>query len=69
MEKVGYVKKEIHKDDARVSLVLLAPGGKRRLEEAMERMQFLVEEKFIPLNSKKMEELTVVLDEVSRILR
>lgn len=69
MEKVGYVKKETNKDDARVSLVLLAPGGKRRLEEAMERMQFLMEEKFTSLGIKKMKELTGLLDETGQILR
>lgn len=69
MEKVGYVKKEMNKEDARVSLVLLAPGGKCRLEEAKERMQFLIEEKFTPLDLKKMQELTVLLDETGQTLR
>lgn len=69
MEKVGYVKKEINKEDARVSLVLLAAGGRRRLEEASERMQFLMEEKFTTSNLKKMQELTTLLDEAGQTLR
>jgi DNA-binding MarR family transcriptional regulator len=54
MEKVGYIKKETNKDDARVSFVLLAPGGKRRLEESLERAEFLMEEKFSSQAIKKM---------------
>lgn len=44
MEKVGLVTKEVNEHDARVSLVALAPGGKRRLEETLERAELLSNE-------------------------
>jgi DNA-binding MarR family transcriptional regulator len=44
MEKVGLVKREATKDDARVSFVALAPGGKRKLAEGMERAEQLAED-------------------------
>lgn len=44
MEKIGLVAKEVNEHDARVSLVLLAPGGKRKLEEALERAELLSQE-------------------------
>ena len=44
MEKVGYISKEVNPKDARVSIVQLAPGGKRRLEESLERAEYLTEE-------------------------
>jgi DNA-binding MarR family transcriptional regulator len=36
MEKVGYIRREAEAQDARVSYVVLAPGGKRYLGEALE---------------------------------
>jgi DNA-binding MarR family transcriptional regulator len=36
MEKIGLVKREANAHDARVSFVALAPGGKRKLKEAVE---------------------------------
>lgn len=44
MEKIGLVKREANKDDARSSLVMIAPGGRRKLEEGMERAEILAEE-------------------------
>ncbi len=44
MEKVGLVKKEANTEDARVSFVMLAPGGKRKLSEGMERAEVLAED-------------------------
>lgn len=37
MEKIGLVTKEANSQDARVSYVVIAPGGKAKLQEAMER--------------------------------
>ncbi len=39
MEKIGLVNKESNPNDARVSLVILAPGWKMKLDEAMERIE------------------------------
>lgn len=47
MEKIGLVKREASNTDARVSYVKLAPGGKRILEETLDRADMLSEE-FLP---------------------
>lgn len=64
MEKVGYVKREYAKEDARVSYVALAPGGKRRLAEGLERAEEFMEELISPDKSKKLENLSEVLAEI-----
>lgn len=43
MEKIGLVKREANAQDARVSLVALAPGGRRMLQESMENAEALAE--------------------------
>ncbi len=52
MEKIGLVSREESKHDGRVSYVKLASGGKRLLEEAMERAEMKSEE-FLPSTSIK----------------
>lgn len=52
MEKVGLIKKEANEHDARVSLVMLAPGGKRKFEEGLERAELLTNE-IIPEGKQK----------------
>lgn len=47
MEKIGLVRREESEHDGRVSYVKLAPGGKRILEEALERAEMKSEE-FLP---------------------
>lgn len=44
MEKIGLIRREPNALDARVSFVTLAPGGKRKLEEATERADLLMDE-------------------------
>ncbi len=51
MEKIGLIKREQHPQDARVSFVSLAPGGKRLLEERIEKAEMLLEE-ILPQNSE-----------------
>lgn len=46
MEKVGLIKRETNTHDARVSYVMLAPGGRRRFQETLERAELLAEEIF-----------------------
>jgi DNA-binding MarR family transcriptional regulator len=66
MEKIGLVKKEINKDDARSSLVMIAPGGKRKLEEGLERAELLADE-IIPSGKKgKIRELSSFLTETGK---
>ena len=44
MEKIGLVKSGTLEKDARVRSVILASGGKRKLSEAVERAELLLEE-------------------------
>ena len=44
MERQGLIKRELNKEDARVSYVKLTSGGKRLLEETIEEAEFLAEE-------------------------
>lgn len=53
MEKIGLIKKESDKNDARVSYVVIAPGGKTKLEEGLERLEIFCEE-IIPADKRKM---------------
>ncbi len=64
MEKIGLVKREADEHDARVSYVLLAPGGKRLLEESLERAEMLAEDALPMVHAKKLEELSEVLVEI-----
>lgn len=41
MEKIGLVRRDSNPQDARVSLVTLAPGGKRQYQEAIENAEEL----------------------------
>src|SRR5438105_38338 len=43
MEKIGLVKRKQDHNDARVSYVVLASGGKRKLQEAMEDAEMLAD--------------------------
>jgi DNA-binding MarR family transcriptional regulator len=66
MEKVGLVKKETNHQDARSSFVALAAGGKRKLSEAMERLELFAED-VLPLEkAKKIEEFSELLAELSK---
>ena len=44
MEKIGLVKSGKSEGDARARYVMIAPGGKRKLDEAIERMELLLSE-------------------------
>lgn len=69
MEKIGLVGKKTHAHDARISLVLLAPGGKRKLEEALERAELLVDSVCSSANQKKITELSSFLIEIGQALK
>lgn len=66
MEKIGLVKREANKHDARVSYVVLAPGGKNMFTEAFERLEIFCED-VIPVNKvKKVEEISKLLIELGK---
>ena len=46
MEKIGLIKREATETDARVSFVVLAPSGKRKLQEALENGEALAKSVF-----------------------
>jgi DNA-binding MarR family transcriptional regulator len=57
MEKIGMIKRNTNKLDARISLVTLAPGGKQKLSEAIERAELLAEEIIPAEKLKKIKEI------------
>lgn len=61
MEKIGLIQREANARDARVSYVLLAPGGKQFLTERLEKAELLSEEALTPAVTEKIEEPTAVL--------
>lgn len=66
MEKIGLIKREAHDNDARVSYVVLAPGGKTKFNEGLERLEIFGEE-LIPTNKlKKIEEFSELLNELGK---
>jgi DNA-binding MarR family transcriptional regulator len=58
MEKIGLVKRDADKNDARVSYAAIAPGGKRTLEESMEKAELLSEEILFSSHSDNLEEIS-----------
>lgn len=66
MEKIGLIKREKNTADARVSFVALASGGKRLLEERIEKAEMLSEEVISPTLGKKIDTLSEILDEIKK---
>ncbi len=58
MEKIGLVKREASEEDARVSYVKLAPGGKRLLSEALENGELLSKELLPSTKTKGIENIS-----------
>jgi DNA-binding MarR family transcriptional regulator len=66
MEKVGLIKKEANEQDARSSFVVLAPGGKRKLSEAMERLEIFGEDTIPSAKTKAITEFSELLIELGK---
>jgi DNA-binding MarR family transcriptional regulator len=66
MEKVGLIKKEANAQDARSSFVILAQGGKKKLSEAMERLEIFGEDTIPSAKTKKLEEFSELLIELGK---
>lgn len=62
MEKIWLINKEKNEQDARVSLVILAPGWKMKLEEATERAELILENIIDSSNTPKIWEFKTLLD-------
>lgn len=67
MEKIGLVKREANKDDARVSFVSIASGGKQLLKDAMERVEVLAEDLIPQEKAKKLEAFSELLVELGKV--
>jgi len=65
MEKIGLIKKEANARDARSSFVILAPGGKRKLEEGIDRAELFCEEIFPVGTTKSLEDFSQFLQRLS----
>ena len=65
MEKIGLIKREQDSQDARVSYVMLAPGGKRLFSERLEKAEMLAEESLPESAKKKLKGLSELLGELS----
>lgn len=79
MEKIGLVKREVNERDARSSFVIMTTGGKRKLEEGLERAEIFCDDTF-PSESadnveglsafiKRLSGLTTTLENVSKYAR
>ena len=66
MEKVGLISKEANEHDARVSYVVLAPGGKEKLSEGLERIELFAEELITEDKLNKVEELSSLIAEIGK---
>jgi DNA-binding MarR family transcriptional regulator len=65
MEKIGLVTREANKHDARISYVVLAPGGKRLFKESLKTMGYVAKELFPITKTKKIEQLTDLFTEIA----
>lgn len=65
MEKTGLVQREANPEDARVSFVQIAPGGKRRLQESLDRARLLAEEMLPELSEQELAQLDTTLQKIS----
>lgn len=54
MEKIGLVKRETSEQDARISYVLLASGGKRLLTDSLENAEVLAQDLLPETKAKKL---------------
>lgn len=66
MEKIGLIKKETDKNDARVSYVSLARGGQEKLQEGLERLEIFSEELIGSNKPEKIRELSKLISELDK---
>lgn len=66
MEKVGLVKRESHIGDARVSYVVIAPGGETKLQEARERLEIFFDDIIHPAEQRDILEANKIISKLSK---
>ena len=68
MEKIGLIAREKNENDARVSYVVLAPGGLTKLHEGLERLEIFCEDVFDNTKEKNITDTIKLFSElVNRI--
>jgi DNA-binding MarR family transcriptional regulator len=66
MEKIGLVKREQNAHDARVSFVVLAAGGKRKLQEAIDDAERLADDMLSSAKQKSISDAKDILTLLGR---
>lgn len=69
MAKIGLVKKQTNSQDARVSLVTLAPSGKRMLQESVERAGFMADDLLKPVPGKRLTEAAAGMQQLAETVK
>ena len=64
MEKIGLVKRAQNEHDARVSLVALAPGGKTKLSDSIERAEVLADDIILATKLNTVDQLNQLIMEL-----
>jgi DNA-binding MarR family transcriptional regulator len=64
MEKIGLVKSGENEGDARARYIMLASGGRRKLNQAIERMELLMNEMLRNDKKEKLQEVTEFVTEL-----
>ena len=67
MEKIGLVRSGEKSADARARYVAIAPGGKMKLHEAMERMEYLMQEIMPKCGMKDMRMISDFIREIGNV--
>lgn len=66
MEKIGLIQRETNAEDARVSYVTLAKGGKQILSERIEKAELLAGDLISESMSKKLDSASAIATEISK---
>lgn len=66
MEKIGLIKRETSEQDARISYVILASGGKRLLADSLENAEVLAQDLLPEAKANKMKACTELLESLSK---
>lgn len=69
MEKIGLVLREKNEHDARVSYVILAPGWKQKVLEAIERAEYIISDLLPGYTVTKANDIVKILQEITQWLK
>lgn len=69
MEKIGLIKREVDELDGRVSYVIMTAAGKKKLFEAIERVDFYIEENMSKIKPDKISQALSVISELFLVVK